>query len=85
MSFEIPEALSGVPRRVDDGLPLATELRWQLLAGEISAVEVAQDVAERVRSKNPDLNAVVTWDEDMLLAQARDADDALAGFRGSAA
>ena len=83
MSFEIPEALSGVPRRVDDGLPLAVQLRNSLLAGEVSAGELAHDVAERVRSKNPDLNAVVTWDEDMLLAQAREADDALAGYRDS--
>lgn len=48
---------------------------------QVSSVEVVQACADRIEAVNPWLNAVVTWDTDRALDQAREADAALKSGR----
>jgi amidase len=53
-------------------------LREQLLAREISAVEVFEAHLEIIERRNPELNAIVTLTPDLARAQAEAADRAMA-------
>lgn len=53
-------------------------LREQLLAREISAVEVFEAHLETIERRNPELNAIVTLTPDLARAQAEAADRAMA-------
>ena len=47
----------------------------KLRAGEVSAVELAQESLRRIRADEPRLNAFITVTEDLALEQARQADE----------
>lgn len=55
----------------------AHELIDELRAGTLSSVDLTQAFLERIRTHNPDINAVVALDADNALARARAADDKL--------
>ena len=59
-----------------------TEIRQGLAAGEFSSVEITQDYLARIAQHNPALNCFISVTDDIALAQAREADAALA--RGEA-
>ena len=59
----------------------ARELVGLMEAGEVSAVEVAQAHLDQVDRVNPSVNAVVSLDPEITLADARVADDARAAGR----
>ncbi len=52
----------------------AHELIDELRAGTLSSVELTQAFLDRIKTHNPDINAVVALDADSALAQARAAD-----------
>ncbi len=56
----------------------AIEIARRIGAREISCVEVVRAHLDRIHAVNPALNAVVTLAEERALAEARDADNALA-------
>lgn len=57
----------------------ATELSLAIRQKHVSSVEVMQAYLRRIHRYNPAYNAIVSMvDDDTLLAQARDADQALA-------
>lgn len=60
------------------------ELSSQLAAKKISSVELTQLYLNRINALNPDLNAYVTLNADITLAQARAADSMLAAGKGEA-
>lgn len=55
----------------------ATELARRIRSREVSATEVLEAHLARIDRKNPDLNAIVTLDEDGARARAAAADEAL--------
>lgn len=61
----------------DDQL-FAWQWHQRLVAREVSATELAQHFLERLERTNPAINAVAWLDEDRVLAQAGEADTALA-------
>jgi aspartyl-tRNA(Asn)/glutamyl-tRNA(Gln) amidotransferase subunit A len=60
------------------------QLSGQLAAKKISSVELTQLYLNRINALNPDLNAYVTLDAELTLAQARAADALLAAGKGEA-
>jgi len=58
------------------------QLSSQLAAKKISSVELTQLYLDRINSLNPDLNAYVTLDAEVTLAQAKAADARLAAGTG---
>jgi aspartyl-tRNA(Asn)/glutamyl-tRNA(Gln) amidotransferase subunit A len=60
------------------------QLSSQLAARKISSVELTQLYLDRINSLNPDLNAYVTLNADVTLAQAKAADTRLAAGTGEA-
>jgi aspartyl-tRNA(Asn)/glutamyl-tRNA(Gln) amidotransferase subunit A len=65
--------------RTDDVAHLSIrELGQRLAARELSAVELTQRYLQRIDEHNAELNAFITVDPDYSLAQAREADRALA-------
>jgi Asp-tRNA(Asn)/Glu-tRNA(Gln) amidotransferase A subunit family amidase len=63
-------------------LPSAREIAAQIRTKSISPVEVARVHLDRIERLNPMLNAVVDWQPDVVLAQARVAERAI--LRGEA-
>jgi len=55
-----------------------TELRAKLDRKELSSVELTKDFLDRIKSRNPELNAYLTVTEDVALEQAAAADRAIA-------
>ena len=55
-----------------------------LRAKEISSVELTQLYLARIAALNPDLNAYITVNPDMSLAQARAADERIAAGKADA-
>jgi aspartyl-tRNA(Asn)/glutamyl-tRNA(Gln) amidotransferase subunit A len=60
-----------------------TEIRDGLLQGQFSSTEITQDYLARIAAHNPALNCFISVTEDIALAQARTADEALARGDGS--
>lgn len=58
-------------------LPCATELADQIRNKKISPVEVAQSHLERIARLNPELNAFVDYQPEVVLEQARAAEEAV--------
>jgi Asp-tRNA(Asn)/Glu-tRNA(Gln) amidotransferase A subunit family amidase len=58
-------------------LPSACEIARRIRAREVSPVEVAREHLERIARLNPFLNAFVDWQPDVVMAQARAAEDAV--------
>ncbi|HHP7237591.1 amidase [Longibacter sp.] len=58
-------------------LPSATELAAQIRAGETTATEALDAALDRIRRRNPELNAIVTLDEAGARQRAAEADAAL--------
>lgn len=56
----------------------ATDLVEALRNGSLTSTELTQALLQRIREHNPQINAVVTLDEDDALARAAEADAALA-------
>jgi amidase len=56
----------------------AADLARSIAAGELSAVDVTEAFLERIADRNPELNAIVTLDEEGARRRARQADEALA-------
>src|SRR5688572_11934732 len=52
-----------------------------LAARKVSSVEVTRAFLERIRAQNPKLNCFISLDEELTLAQAREADNARAAGR----
>jgi Asp-tRNA(Asn)/Glu-tRNA(Gln) amidotransferase A subunit family amidase len=63
-------------------LPSACEVARRIRAREVSPVEVAREHLERIARLNPSLNAFVDWRPELVMAQARAAEDAV--MRGDA-
>ncbi len=63
-------------------LPSACEIARRIRAKHVSPVEVAREHLERISRHNPSLNAFVDWQPELVLAQARAAEDA--AMRGDA-
>jgi Asp-tRNA(Asn)/Glu-tRNA(Gln) amidotransferase A subunit family amidase len=57
--------------------PCALEIARRVRAQEVSPVEVAREHLERISSLNPSLNAFVDWRPELVLEQARAAENAL--------
>jgi aspartyl-tRNA(Asn)/glutamyl-tRNA(Gln) amidotransferase subunit A len=51
-----------------------TQLRQQLVAGEITPRDIVLDLAKEIESRNPTLGAYLSWDIDTALAEADNAD-----------
>ena len=58
-------------------LPSAYEIAAQIRSKDVSPVEVARLHLERIEELNPKLNAFVDWRPESVLAQARDAEQAV--------
>ncbi|NBC84574.1 MAG: hypothetical protein GVY25_00060, partial [Bacteroidetes bacterium] len=58
-------------------LPSATELAAQIRAGETTATDALDAALDRIRRRNPELNAIVTLDETGARQRAKEADAAL--------
>ncbi|MGA8299487.1 MAG: amidase [Terriglobales bacterium] len=58
-------------------LPSVCEIARRIRAREVSPVEVAREHLERISALNPSLNAFVDWQPELVLAQAREAEDAV--------
>ncbi|MGA9355789.1 MAG: amidase [Terriglobales bacterium] len=62
-------------------LPSACEIARLIRTREVSPVEVAREHLERISALNPSLNAFVDWQPELVMEQARAAEDAV--MRGS--
>jgi Asp-tRNA(Asn)/Glu-tRNA(Gln) amidotransferase A subunit family amidase len=58
-------------------LPSACEIARRIRAREVSPVEVAREHLEVISRLNPSLNAFVDWRPELVMAQARAAEDAV--------
>ena len=54
--------------------PTLSSLRRQLVAKEISPVELVEELARSMEEKNPRINAFISWDKEAALAAAARAD-----------
>jgi len=69
-----PDVAAPSPRTA---LPSATELAAQIRAGETTATDALNAALDRIRRRNPELNAIVTLDETGARQRAKEADAAL--------
>ena len=69
--------MSRQPAISGSSLASACEIARRIRTKDISPVEVARDHLERISRLNPSLNAFVDWQPELVLAQARAAEEAV--------